>query len=206
MLLWTNDPNWAIADPSPALLDAPTKSLELFLMYFQDREVHEHLTGDCDIAFINTTARGDDGVAVAPMALRLVVPRDPGTRDRVMQWWHPCTSWRWRHSGVDITDSGYTGFATPNPEYPARRFAVEHLPTADGDSITALDVVDVYQYSYHRFLSTAQRHRLVAFGVAVDDDRKLITLTPMKSLNGFKHQAFTLEPVYEVGEYLQGSG
>lgn len=202
MLLWTNDPNWASTDPCPQAIASLTKSLEIFLCHFQDREFHEHLTGDCDIAFINVWARDELGKPVAPMALRLVVPRDEGTRSRLLSWWHPSTSWRWKHNGIHLSDRGWTGLCNADPEYPCRRFMIETMLGDDGEPVSCLDVVDLFGQGYPSFLSLAAKTRLVAFGVEIEDDRKLIKLVPMSELGSFKHQAFSLSREYEVGEYL----
>jgi hypothetical protein len=202
MLLWTNDPNWAIADPSPDQLQGPTKALELFLFQFQDRRFHEHLTGDCDIAFLNLQAVQPDGSPACPMALRLVIPRDEGTRREVLDWWHPATAWHWKHSGVEISDRGWTGSPAAAAEHPNRRYKVEtYLDDVTLEPGSCLDAVDLYPHNYPRYLAAAQRSRLVPFGVGVADDRKLLELTPMARLSGFKHQEFTLSREYEQGDY-----
>jgi len=202
MLLWTNDPNWAIADPSPDQLQGITQSLELFLFQFQDKRFHEHLTGDCDIAFLNLQATQPDGSPACPMALRLVIPRDEGTRREVQDWWHPAVNWHWRHHGVELGDRGWTGSPAAAVEHPYRRYKVEnYLDDVTLEPCACLDAVDIYARPYGDYLAAARRSRLVAFGVSVEDSRKLIQLTPMSQLAGFKHQEFSLERELEQGEY-----
>lgn len=202
MLLWTNDPNWAIADPSAQQLQGPTKALELFLFQFQDKRFHEHLTGDCDIAFLNLQATQPDGSPACPMALRLVIPRDEGTRREIQDWWHPAVSWHWRHHGVEVGDRGWTGSPAAEAEHPYRRYKVEtYIDDVTLESRACLDVVDIYPRPYSDYLAAAQRSQLIAFGVGVSDKRKLIELTPMAQLSGFKHQEFTLNREYDHGDY-----
>ena len=206
MLFWTNDPNWAIADPSPAQLSGIAKSIELFLFQFQDKRFHEHLTGDCDVAFLNVMA--DNGLGdLVPMALRWVIPRDEGTRREIVDWWHPATTWHWRYSSVGIGPQGWTGGPDVNPQFPNRRYKVEsYLNDETLLPESCLDAIDIFPGLYGAFLEHARGLRLTAFGVGVGDGRKLIELTPMRSLQGFKHQAFTLEREYSLEEYLPPVG
>lgn len=196
MLLWTNAP------PDP---DALTRSLELFLCSFRDEKTHRHICGDCDVALISEWRTTDDGIAVEPAVLRLVVPRDPGTFGAIAEWWHVSTMADYPHTGYELTANGFLGYQAANDgDRPmTRRYALRMVPQLAPDGIknrSIVDAIDLWPLSYQDFLQRAYRSRLMPWAVVVDDLRKLIRLKQVDQF--FKHQEFSLEPEYQHSEYL----
>jgi hypothetical protein len=207
MLLWTNDP--AVSNPgaiAPGALDSLTRSVELFLCAFRDRRVHEHLCGDCDIALFNDWRHTTDGLAIEPMVLRLVVPRDPGTYDVIKEWWHVATAHEYPHTGYVFTRDSFCGFqATPQQGAPnTRRYALRQVPQLGPDGVVSprpvIDAIDLWPKGYPDFVGRVYQRGIVPLAVAVDDLRKLVRLSRVDQ--SFKHQPFSLEPEYSLDEYL----
>jgi hypothetical protein len=207
MLLWTNEPVFSGRGVAPpGAFDTITRSVELFLCSFRDRRLHEHVCGDCDIALLSEWRQSMDGVIIEPMALRLVVPRDPGTYDVIREWWHVSTSHDYPHTGYTLTRNSFCGFqAALEPGLPnTRRYALRHVPQFGPDGAVSarpvVDAIDIWATGYSEFMSRAYQRRLTPFAVTVDDLRKLIKVAPVDHF--FKHQPFSLEPEYSLDEYL----